>query len=219
MSSEIGPRFFCFDLGSPLCWLAAERILATVAGPVEWVPVRACELPGAERFDSFRCATEREVFQEEVARRAAELGVGEAVRWPEPFPFDSDLAMRAAAYARSIGRAVAFALAAFRQAFQGGHALDEDFTLIAAAACEMHPQAVLAGARSAGVARRLREDAARAAAQGVSDLPAVVIDGEAFVGERALEAAGAAAAGAPGSTSAPGAIIDVLEEADAEEAG
>ena len=36
---------------------------------------------------------------------------------------------------------------------------------------------------------------------------------------RALEAAGAAAAGAPGSTSAPGAIIDVLEEADAEEAG
>ncbi len=47
----------------------------------------------------------------------------------------------------SIGRAVPFAQAAFRQAFAGGHSLeDSDFVLIAAAACEMHPAAVLRGA-------------------------------------------------------------------------
>ena len=49
--------------------------------------------------------------------------------------------MRAATYAKQIGRAVAFALAAFRQAYAGGRDLVEpDNVLIAAAACEMHPR-------------------------------------------------------------------------------
>ena len=51
--------------------------------------------------------------------------------------------MHAATYAKQIGRTVPFALAAFRQAFAGGRALDADTVLIAAAACEMHPAAVL----------------------------------------------------------------------------
>ena len=42
----------------------------------------------------------------------------------EPFPFDSSLAMRAATYAKSIGRTVPFAQAAFRQAFAGGRSLE-----------------------------------------------------------------------------------------------
>ena len=55
--------------------------------------------------------------------------------------------MRAATYAKSIGRTVPFAQAAFRQAFAGGRSLAEiDNVLIAAAACEMHPAAVLKGA-------------------------------------------------------------------------
>ena len=36
--------------------------------------------------------------------------------------------MRAATYAKQIGRTVAFALAAFRQAFAGGRALDDPTT-------------------------------------------------------------------------------------------
>ena len=47
------------------------------------------------------------------------------LRWPDPFPFDSEQALLAATYAKSIGRVVAFSLAAFRQAFAGGHALDD----------------------------------------------------------------------------------------------
>ena len=39
------------------------------------------------------------------------------IRWPEPFPGNTLVAMRAATYAKEIGRAVAFSLAAFRQAF------------------------------------------------------------------------------------------------------
>lgn len=187
--SEVAPRFFCFDLASPLCYLAAERVLHVLEGPVEWLPVSAKALAGAERFDAFRCEQEEQVFREEVQRRAAELGLP-PLRWPDPFPFDSDLAMRVATYAKSIGRAVPFAQAAFRQAFAGGHALDgEDFVLISAAACEMHPQAVLRAASSEISVRQLNEATAHAAACGVTDLPAFVIDGEVFVGERMLEQA------------------------------
>ena len=54
--------------------------------------------------------------------------------------------MLAATYAKHIGRAVAFSLARFRQEFAGGRDLGDDSTvLIAAAACEMHPTAVLKG--------------------------------------------------------------------------
>ena len=65
--------------------------------------------------------------------------------------------MRVATYARQIGRVVAFAQAAFRQAFAGGRSLaDEDSVLIAAAACEMHPAAVLQGREPALGDRRAR---------------------------------------------------------------
>ena len=52
--------------------------------------------------------------------------------------------MLAATYAKSIGRTVAFSLAAFRQCFGAARPVDEEDTiLLAAAACEMHPRAVL----------------------------------------------------------------------------
>ena len=64
--------------------------------------------------------------------------------------------MLAATYAKQIGRAVAFSLAAFRQAFAGGRDLgDQDTVLIAAAACEMHPAAVLKGIRLRSVSAAL----------------------------------------------------------------
>src|SRR3954447_14248410 len=108
----------------------------------EWIPVLARDLPGAETYDAFRCAEERSIVLGGFVEAAARRGL-QPLRWPEPFPFDSELAMRAATYARQIGRAVAFSLAAFRQAFAAGRALDADGVLIAAAACEMHPTAVL----------------------------------------------------------------------------
>ena len=68
----------------------------------------------------------------------------------------------------SIGRLVPFAQAAFRQAYAGGHSLeDPDFVLIAAAACEMHPSAVLAGAALRSVAEQLEQATAQALRLGV----------------------------------------------------
>jgi 2-hydroxychromene-2-carboxylate isomerase len=193
---------FYFDLASPLAYLAAERVLQVIPGPLEWQPVLARELPGAETFESFRCEAEVQMFRADVQRRADELGM-QPLRWPEPFPFDSDLAMRVATYAKGIGRVVPFAQAAFRQAFAAGRSLsDPDTVLIAAAACEMHPQAVLRGAELRSVREQLATATEEAARAGVGDVPAVLADlpshgNRVLIGERALEQAGELLAGAP----------------------
>lgn len=178
---------FYFDLASPLAYLASERVLQTMPVACEWHPVLARELPGAESFEGFRCREDEDIFRLNVERRARELGLQE-LRWPEPFPFDGELAMRAATYAKSIGRAVAFAQAAFRQAFAGGRSLAEpDNVLIAAAACEMHPSAVLKALELSSVAEQLAASTAQAAREGITDVPAVRVGSRVFGGERALE--------------------------------
>jgi 2-hydroxychromene-2-carboxylate isomerase len=184
---------FYFDLASPLAYLASERVLQAMPVACEWQPVLARELPAAETFEGFRCRDDEEIFRLEVERRARESEL-QPLRWPEPFPFDSEIAMRAATYAKSIGRAVAFAQAAFRQAFAGGRSLAEaDNVLIAAAACEMHPSAVLKAIELGSVAEQLAATTAQAAREGVADVPAVQVGGRVFGGERAIEdAAGAA---------------------------
>jgi 2-hydroxychromene-2-carboxylate isomerase len=180
---------FYFDLASPLAYIAAERILQVLPGPAEWQPVLARELPSAETFDAYRCREEQDIACAEIARGAQELGL-QPLRWPDPFPFDSEPAMRAATYAKSIGRAVPFAQAAFRQAFAGGRDLAEpDNILIAAAACEMHPNAVLRGIELASVRAQLSAATAAAARAGVTDVPAVRVGERVFIGERALELA------------------------------
>jgi 2-hydroxychromene-2-carboxylate isomerase len=187
---------FYFDLASPLAYLAAERVLHVLPGPAEWQPVLASELraPTAksvvgESHDSFRCEREAAVFREEVARRAGELGL-QPLRWPEPFPFDSALAMRAATYAKSIGRAVPFAQAAFRQAFAGGRDLRQiDSVLIAAAACEMHPAAVTRGAQLRSVADQLAQATRHAIESNIRSVPAVIVGGHVCEGERAIDLA------------------------------
>jgi 2-hydroxychromene-2-carboxylate isomerase len=170
--SSTADRAFYFDLGSAEAWLAAERVLQVVPQPCEWIPVA---LP----FDpAWRCAEEGLAYREDVERRAAALALPD-VRWPEPFPFDSDFAMRAATFAKGGGKTVGFALAAFRQAFNGGRSLAErDNVLIAAAAVEMHPRALLVGAETEGTRRRLAEATALARERGVTETPALWMDGE-----------------------------------------
>jgi 2-hydroxychromene-2-carboxylate isomerase len=167
------PAVFYFDLASPLAYLASEQVLGLVHGSLRFQPVLARELPGAGGEQHFRCEAEQDAFREDVARRARALGL-QPLRWPTRFPFDSSLAMRAATYASSIGRTIPFAQAAFRQAFAGGRDLEQlDFVLIAAAACEMHPNAVRQGTQRRAVAEQLHRATAQAARAGVSEVPAL----------------------------------------------
>src|SRR3954451_1928357 len=76
---------FHYDVGSPWCWLAGERITHVLGVVPVWQPVLMG--PGT------------------VARGAVEAAAAAqdlpAPRWPEPFPFDSELAMRAATFAKA----------------------------------------------------------------------------------------------------------------------
>ena len=144
----------------------------------EWIPVRLSGL-AAGGVGTFRCAEEETIYRDEIEARARRHGL-QAVRWPDPFPADSEWAMLAATYAKQIGRAVAFSLAAFRQAFAAGRDLSRrDSVLLAAAACEMHPAAVIKGAELRGTRERLEAATEQARAAGVRDVPAVLTaDGE-----------------------------------------
>jgi 2-hydroxychromene-2-carboxylate isomerase len=188
MGPDVRPAFY-YDLFSPECYLAAERILQLAPG-VEWVPLRAPELPGADTLEGFRCETDVAAFRDRIERVAARRGL-QPVRWPDPFPSDTAYAMRVATYARQIGRAVAFSLAAFRQAFAAGRDLGvADNVLIAAAACELHPGAVAKAAALTSVARALDAATALAAQRGVHDVPAVWLpDGRVLHGDAALDGA------------------------------
>src|SRR5829696_5086023 len=101
-------------------------------------------------------------------------------RWPQPYPAASRNAMLAAAFAKKSGRAVAFSLAAFRQAFAGGRDLgDVDTVLIAGAACELHPRALLSGIELRSTRDELDAGNALARAHGVARLPALIEGGRA----------------------------------------
>lgn len=177
---------FFYDLGDPECYLVAERVSAALPVMPEWEPVLAQMLP----------VTVSTPDPARLAARALKLGL-QPLRWPPRWPPDTELAMLAATYAKHIGRAVAFSLAAFRQAYAGGRDLSEEGTvLIAAAACEMHPAALLKAIGLRSVRGGLKQAGERAEGCGVSALPAIVVAGEVFSGPGCLEAALAAGAGA-----------------------
>lgn len=184
---------FYLDLRSPEAYLAAERVLQVLPFAAEWIPVRSTELPGADSLEGFRCAADAEAFRERIETRARALGA-QPLRWPDPFPNDDDLALRAATYAKSIGRVVAFCLAAFRQAFAGARDLAlADNVVIAGSACEMHPAATLKAVETRGVRTALDRATATAIERGVRDVPAIWLpDGRVFHGEDAPEQAAAA---------------------------
>jgi 2-hydroxychromene-2-carboxylate isomerase len=138
----------------------AERILHALPELAEWVPAALGPDPDPDWDD--------------VAARAAALGLL-TPRRPVSWPPDSGLALRALTYTRGLGKTVAFGQALMRQAYAAGRDLgDPDTVVIAGAAAEIHPRALLAGADTAGVARTLAEATAAARAAGVHTGPAVV---------------------------------------------
>jgi 2-hydroxychromene-2-carboxylate isomerase len=189
---------FYYDFGSPYAYLSAERISglfteAELKQP-EWQPILLGGL--FHRFDrgSWSETPARAEGIAEVERRAVAYGLPPIV-WPEPWPPNSLVAMRAATFAKQTGRTVSFSLAAFRQAFAAGRDLsDVDNVMIAGAACELHPRALLKAVETEGVKGALREATDRAGDLGVEGVPAVVVGEEVFWGddrlEEAVEAAG-----------------------------
>jgi 2-hydroxychromene-2-carboxylate isomerase len=175
---ETQPIFY-YDFGDPLCYLAAERVMPELPVVAEWEPVLASAI-GIEPAQ-----IEREALERAAARRRLQ-----PLRWPPSWPPDPRVAALAATYAKHIGRVVAFSLACFRQTFAGGRDPgSEETVLIAAAACEMHPTAVLRGIELRSVREGLAAAGDRAKRGGVRRLPAIAVGERLFQGEEAVEQA------------------------------
>jgi hypothetical protein len=179
-----GATFF-YDLAAPGCYLVAERIRGELPVVCEWEPVHGASLGIVpEPLDA-----------EALAAAVDAQGLLER-KQPASWPPDSALAMRVAAYARGAGKSIAYSLAAFRQVFAGGRDISDEATvLLAAAACEMHPVAVLKGAQLRATAASLRRSGERARAAGVTALPAITLGDALYTGPDALDRAVAAALG------------------------
>jgi 2-hydroxychromene-2-carboxylate isomerase len=186
---------FYFDLGSPYAWLAAERVHQVMPAPPVWQPILLGGIWQQTGGRSWATTAKREEGMREIEERAQAYGLL-PVKWPDSWPNNGLKAMRAAIFAQQAGRTVAFALAAFRQAFAGGKDLsDVDNVLIAAAACELHPNAVLKGIELQSTKDRLRAATEEAYERGVRGVPSVVVGDEVFWGDDQLERAGEAASG------------------------
>ena len=98
-----------------------------------------------------------------------------------------------------IGKGVAFSLAAFRQQFNAGRRLDDvDTILLAGAACELHPDAILKNIERDSIKQRLTDATNEAIERGVTGVPTVAIGDQLFHGDDRLEDAAAALNGAEG---------------------
>jgi 2-hydroxychromene-2-carboxylate isomerase len=190
---------FYYDFSSPYSYLAAERISGVFAEAgaeqPEWKPISFGHL--IQAIDktpwSLQPGGPNPSDLEEISKRAAERGLPE-VRYAEGWPDKnySLLPLRAATYAKASGRVVSFSLAAFRQNFAAGRDLsDVDNVLLAAAACELHPNAVLKGIETASVKEALKQATEEAIERGVTGVPTIAVGEQLFWGDDRLEEAAA----------------------------
>jgi 2-hydroxychromene-2-carboxylate isomerase len=189
------PATFYYDFSSPYSYLAAERIspLFAEAGieQPEWRPISFGHVLKRSGRRPWSFEQDRKADLTEIQRRADERGLPE-VLYPEGWPIDnySLLPVRAATYAKESGRIVSFSLAAFRQIFAAGRDLsDIDNVLIAAAACELHPKAVIKGIETRSVKESLQRTTDEAIGRGVVGIPTIAVGDELFWGDDRLEQA------------------------------
>jgi 2-hydroxychromene-2-carboxylate isomerase len=195
---------FYYDFNSPYSYLAAERISGVFAEAEleqpEWQPIsfgHLLQTTGRRPWSISPEGPDPEHLAE-IQRRADERRLPEVV-YPDGWPIDSYSLnpIRAAVYAKESGRVVSFSLACFRQVFAAGRDMsDVDNVLVAAAACELHPNAVLKGIETKSVKDKLRAATDEALELGVEGIPTIAVGARLFWGDDRLEEAVEAASAA-----------------------
>lgn len=184
---------FYFDLGSPYAYLTAARIDAVLGEPADWQPISLGALfKLADRSSwSLGDPQRREDGMAEVERRARAYGLP-LLCWPEPWPGNYLMAMRAAIYAQRIGRLREFAGSAFRSGFEHGRDLSIPANVLAAASeAGLDPQELERAVGDPEIKGELREATDEAHRLGVFGVPTIAVAGELFWGDDRLEQAAA----------------------------
>jgi len=196
---QIARTRFYFDLGSPYAYLAAERLAQALPEPVVWQPLLLGGLFKLNGRGSWARGAERgrEDGMAEIERRARSYGLP-PVRWPDPWPGDYLLAMRAATFAFAAGRGREFVLQAFRDAFQRGRDLAIPANVLdAAEQAGLDRAEVAAAVQDPQIKQALREATNAAHELGVIGVPTVAVKGELFWGDDRLKDAAVACTATP----------------------
>ena len=196
---------FYFDLGSPYAYLMAERLPDVLDEPVEWQPVALgalFKLSGRSSW-SLGDVRRRRDGMAEVERRAGSYGLP-PVRWPQEWPTNYLMAMRAATFAFAAGRGREFTRQAFRDAFQRGHDLGIPAQVLdAAEQAGLDREEVESATQEPHIKQALREATDAAYALGVLGVPTIAIDGVTFWGDDRLQDAAAHLQGSTRSEGPP----------------
>ncbi len=185
---------FYFDLGSPYAYLSAERLTSVLPEPVRWQPLSLGGLFKANGRSSWALGDpeRRQAGMAEVERRARDYGLA-PLRWPDPWPGNYLMAMRAATFAFTAGRELT--LEAFRDAFARGVDLSiPAHVLDAAERAGLDRHEVEAATQEPEIKRALRAATDAAHALGVIGVPTIAVGGELFWGDDRLDDAAARAA-------------------------
>jgi 2-hydroxychromene-2-carboxylate isomerase len=184
---------FYFDLGSPYAYLSAERLADVLPEPVRWLPLSLGGLFKANGRSSWALGDHRrrEAGMTEVERRARDYGL-EPIRWPDPWPGNYLMAMRAATFAFAVGQGRELTLQAFRDAFASGLDLSIPAHVLDAAEHAGLDRAEVEGAtQDPRIKQALREATDTAHELGVIGVPTIAIGHELFWGDDRLEDAAA----------------------------
>jgi 2-hydroxychromene-2-carboxylate isomerase len=180
---------FYFDVGSPYAYLAAERLERVLPTPVRWQPVLLgglFKLTGRKSW-ALGDYRRRQTGMVEIERRARTYGLPPIV-WPDPWPTDYLVAMRAVTWAFSIGRGHDLARQLFHDQFQRGRELSiEAHVLAAASEVGLDRREAYDAVRDPEVKRTLREATEAAHALGAFGVPTIDVAGELFWGDDRLE--------------------------------
>ncbi|HYB31784.1 MAG TPA: 2-hydroxychromene-2-carboxylate isomerase [Solirubrobacteraceae bacterium] len=184
---------FYYDLGSPFAYLAAERIPTLIPEPIRWQPVLLgglFKLAGRSTW-SLGDHERRRAGMAEIDRRAQSYGLP-PMRWPDPWPTDYLIAMRAATYAFTIGKGRQFTLQAFRSAFRHGRDMRIAANVLQAGERVGIDRDRLITATTDQLIKQALRGATEAAFQhGVFGVPTLAIEDELFWGDDRLQDAAA----------------------------
>jgi 2-hydroxychromene-2-carboxylate isomerase len=184
---------FYFDLGSPYAYLAAERLALVLPEPVQWQPISLGGLFKLTGRSSWALAGPqgRQAGMAEVERRARAYELP-PIHWPDPWPGNYLVAMRAATFAFSHELGREFTLAGLRDAFSLGRDLSiPAHVLDVAERVGLDRAEVQAATQDPQTKQTLRDATDAAHELGVIGVPTLTIAGEPFWGDDRIEDAAA----------------------------
>jgi 2-hydroxychromene-2-carboxylate isomerase len=187
-----GVRFY-YDLASPYAYLASARVDEMLGPDVHWKPILVGAVHKHYRRVSWGATPElRAAGIAEIEQRAADYGLPPIV-WPEPYPANSLVAMRAAVYAQQRGRGREFAQTAFAMAFREGIDLTQPAAVTEAAKrAGLDPEDLPRALDDPRLKSELRKRTEDAIESGVYGVPTFDAGGFLWWGDHLLPAARAA---------------------------